>query len=948
MTSRRGARPAGADWRASWRLALRMGRRDVRRHRGRSLLIGVLVLLPVAALVVVSTLAATSSLSADERLALDTGSAGAALVLDHDATEPLPGWSTGHEAQAVRRLLGGRVTVVSSGQVTARQGRRDVPVDVLGVDGAVDAHGRAALTSGRWPRTADEVLVTPVGRQAGLPESGSLTVRTGADATRTLTVVGTGTGLVVFGSVNLGPAGLVALPSVGPGALAPQSGSAAPELLLTRDHAVTVAERTRLDAAGLRVLDRQDGSAPPRTSGDASDPSTLALWTGVGSTILLLLTGLLAGPAFAIGAIRQRHALALLAVTGATTRQLRRTVLGQALVLGVLGAGTGGALGLGVSAALVATLRARDPRAWWQPYDVPWPAILVALTLAVAGSVVSALLPARGLGRLDVVRVLRGQLVSPRLHRGLPVVGLVLLVPGTVGLCLAAARSETGGTDSTTITLLVVGGTVLLLLGALGVIPGLLVLTGRLLRGAPVAVRMAVRDAARQRGRATPTVLAVCVVSAALCAVAVLAASSTEHDRRSYVPRFADGAGQVLAGPDDTTWDTAAGRADLAALVREVDPHLRLLDLGTVSTDPGVTQGRPGTPTRLVVGLRPGCSAAQAAAALDPMSSAPVPGCLAPASLPGAEHGGIAVVDATYAARVLGLDEASARLLAQGGLVAADGDGRPAGPIATGPGEPAMIGSGDAALPVVDGGVLVADGPLRTAPASATGEPLPTVFAGTPRLVRLAAASAPRARFAALAGSGAVVTPETAARFGWSHPAGASLVVDDRGPMDAATEAALGAALDRASPGARIDVERGYDASSNGLATSIVLLVAGFLVLVATLVATGLSQAEAEPLGLTMSAVGATRGTRRRLAAAQAATLSLVGMLFGVALGLAPGVVMALSATTPREGDTLPVPSVVVVPWPTLSLVLVLVPTLAALVALATVRRDVGAAPRVA
>src|ERR671920_672785 len=58
----------------------------------------------------------------------------------------------------------------------------------------------------------------------------------------------------------------------------------------------------------------------------------------IGGVMLFTLPPLLVGPAFAVGAPRQRRTLALAATNGAETRQLRRTVLAQALVLGATGA----------------------------------------------------------------------------------------------------------------------------------------------------------------------------------------------------------------------------------------------------------------------------------------------------------------------------------------------------------------------------------------------------------------------------------------------------------------------------------------------------------------------------------------------------------------------------------------------------------------------------------
>lgn len=79
-----------AAWRASWAVALRMARRDVRRHRGRSALIVVMVTVPTALLSLVLTLAMTSDVRGAEAIPQLMGN-GQALLEGPDTMRVLQG-----------------------------------------------------------------------------------------------------------------------------------------------------------------------------------------------------------------------------------------------------------------------------------------------------------------------------------------------------------------------------------------------------------------------------------------------------------------------------------------------------------------------------------------------------------------------------------------------------------------------------------------------------------------------------------------------------------------------------------------------------------------------------------------------------------------------------------------------------------------------------------------
>src|SRR5690348_12910462 len=66
-------------WKASWRVALRMAKRDAWRYKGRSILVLVMVALPVAVLVATIVFATSSSVSTLERLPTSLGSAQASI-----------------------------------------------------------------------------------------------------------------------------------------------------------------------------------------------------------------------------------------------------------------------------------------------------------------------------------------------------------------------------------------------------------------------------------------------------------------------------------------------------------------------------------------------------------------------------------------------------------------------------------------------------------------------------------------------------------------------------------------------------------------------------------------------------------------------------------------------------------------------------------------------------
>ena len=137
-------------------------------------------------------------------------------------------------------------------------------------------------------------------------------------------------------------------------------------------------------------------------------------------------------------------------------------------------------------------------------------------------------------------------------------------------------------------------------------------------------------------------------------------------------------------------------------------------------------------------------------------------------------------------------------------------------------------------------------------------------------------------------------------------------------------------------------VERGFQ-NDSWLILLILFSVAGLLVLIASLISTALSLAESQSDMATLAAVGATRHTRRGIAAGQALVVAAFWCLLGVAVGMVPGIAITWPLTTrgfdPVTSQQITQAPIIVIPWVHLGVVSVAVPLLAGALAWVAVRR---------
>ena len=185
----------------------------------------------------------------------------------------------------------------------------------------------------------------------------------------------------------------------------------------------------------------------------------------VGSFIIVNTFSMLVG--------QRARELALLRAIGATRAQVIRSVLGEAVVIGVVGSALGIAFGLLIAAGAGVAIRTFFDTDIGTDLPVSATTVVSSVVVGVVVTVVSAVLPARRASRVAPVAAMRGDVgaVAGGLgRRGL--IGLALLVSGVLVLGAAVTREEVSWPVAA--------------VGAVAAVLGMLI-------GAPLATRPVVR-----------------------------------------------------------------------------------------------------------------------------------------------------------------------------------------------------------------------------------------------------------------------------------------------------------------------------------------------------------------------------------------------------------------------------------------------------------------------
>ncbi len=224
----------------------------------------------------------------------------------------------------------------------------------------------------------------------------------------------------------------------------------------------------------------------------------------------LAFIGLLSVASFSVLAQRRLRALGMLSAIGATEGNLRLVMIVNGLVVGVVGALAGVALGLAAWFAYAPTLQ-RDTGHVVDPASLPWWAIAIGGLFAIATSVLASRKPATTMAAVPVVAALSGRPAPPRAVHRSAVPGVIAFAVGLIVLAFAGGQAGPPGGGGGP------GSALPLLVGLVGVIVGIFLLAplgiSVLTTGAgprlPVAIRIAVRDLVRYRARSGAALAAV-------------------------------------------------------------------------------------------------------------------------------------------------------------------------------------------------------------------------------------------------------------------------------------------------------------------------------------------------------------------------------------------------------------------------------------------------------
>ena len=915
--------------RAALRVAVRIARRNAGRARGRTALVAIMVALPVLGAVTIDVLIRSMTPTDGTFLYAALGDSPVVrtvpgetvqarvsyncpgvVVQDHreatgcswdEEADPPVRTLTELERHLMAALPAGSVLHrLDSGAATAVVGGREVRALAYGEVDLTSLPAVFGLAEGALPTGTGEIALTPwladrlaaeVGDQAELRGDNGVPVN--------VEITG------ILDRVSRAPV-VVGWPGTLPGLAGGPEGAiedSRPEWFVTGPTPVTWDAVLNLNDLGVGVTSRAVVTEPPpraampfHTLGYGSfgavDPQSIAL-IGVTVGAGLLEAVLLIGPAFAVGARRSTRELALLAANGGERRDLRRVVLAGGLVIGAGASVVAAATGIVIGAGIVGWIPARA-----NPFPnlvVPWLDIAGLVLIGTLIAVAAAWLPARHASRVDVVAALSGRRSEATPRRAVPIMGLVLLGVGTATAVAGALRSQ---------ATLAVAGVMFLLVGIVAASGAIVTLLGRLAGRVPLAPRFALRDAARQRGRTAPAVAAVIAAVAGATAGLMYSASTAEHDEASWTQSAALGTVEIATPADGA--DAASQAARLARLLAAVEEVVPLGDSATVRMlvpVPSDAVGQflsvysilpPENECPLWLMTEPATDEELDRYGDDPRCEDHLTrsGRLAWSTAGG--WGGTPVVDDGTVVRLLG-----------------------------------MPGAHEAATALADGAALV-NSPAALWPDGTvhlTVESFSTSMGGeqVSEEIVLPGHAVPWPHFLY-----DVVLPEQALgliRTIDVTTEAVGIAAQPVEPLDQArTDAAVKAVSD-VSPDARLEVESPWQGDRD-LVVLVIVAAVTLIGLGATWIAVGLAVAESRADLATLSAVGASTGVRRRIAGAQAGVIAGSGTVLGVLAGLLLGTVLVLAQRAQWTAGA-DLTWLVVVPWGTVALVLVGLPTLA-------------------
>ena len=538
---------------ARLRIAVTIARRSSLRSVGTSALIVSLIALPIAGIAGVLVVASSMQPTVGERLDYQLGNNQALLRTVVPAGYPIEQnpfnadawfpksdsqeWPTNPLTSPVDVLpTGTRILPIFS--ATATVATATGVASLATIEGeAWDSPlaGRFDIAAGRAPRSIDEVMVSASAlRRLGIAVGGTVTVR--APVVATLTVVG------VLEDRSVPSSKEVLFGATGVFSKLDDAQRVASSQYFLPATSLDWAQIQKLNEHGITALSRAVALAPPPTGTypqeipQSSQQNLFAVGALLAGFAIFEIV-LLAGAAFAVTARKQQRALAIVASVGANRSTLFGVLSATGVVLGFLGGVAGVTVGVGGAAVFMAVTR--DGSSVQYPGFHPEPAFLgVVIAFAVLVGWIASLAPAISASKLDVVAALRGSRRPPKPGRRRPIVGLAVLVAGTLatvggGAVIALINSlghSINGRAGTIAIAMIVAGPIVAQLGLMLCGPLVLRFTAWSMRRIGLGARLASRDSARNPSRVVPAFAAILTtVFVAVFAMSMLASFETSN-----------------------------------------------------------------------------------------------------------------------------------------------------------------------------------------------------------------------------------------------------------------------------------------------------------------------------------------------------------------------------------------------------------------------------------
>jgi putative ABC transport system permease protein len=122
------------------------------------------------------------------------------------------------------------------------------------------------------------------------------------------------------------------------------------------------------------------------------------------ATLILIPVGLGILNTLTINVMERTREIGVVRAVGGSRNQVRRIVMGEALLLGVFGAAMGVLAGLAISYGVIAAF---GTIGWEMPYPFPLAGVVAGIVVGVLIALFSGILPARNAAKLDIIRALQ-------------------------------------------------------------------------------------------------------------------------------------------------------------------------------------------------------------------------------------------------------------------------------------------------------------------------------------------------------------------------------------------------------------------------------------------------------------------------------------------------------------------------------------------------------------